>query len=128
MTVLHLTTDELLTVAEIALGHPPELRDPGLLDSALHRPRATWFGDDAYPDVDAKAAALLLSLVGNHPFVDGNERVGWVATAVFYELNGHDLCPPDDDVAYELVMSIATGEVHDVVAVASTLRGWSSRL
>ena len=58
-----------------------------LLDSAVHRPQVSVFGDDAYPGIDDKAAALLESLVRNHALVDGNNRIGWLATAVFYGLN-----------------------------------------
>lgn len=120
----YLSIDELLAVASIAIGHRAEVRDHGLLDSALHRPRSTWYGQDAYPDLDSKAAALLLSLVGNHPFVDGNKRVGWIATGVFYELNGFDLSPPSQDDAFDLVMAIAAGEQDNLEKVAETLRLW----
>ena len=84
------------------------IRDIGLLDSAVHRPQVSVFGSDAYPSIDEKAAALLESLVRNHPLVDGNKRIGWLATVVFYGLNDITLEAPDDD-AYDLVIAIASG-------------------
>jgi death-on-curing protein len=64
------------------------IRDPGLLDSALHRPQSRFGGKDVYPTVPLKAAALLHSLVRNHPLVDGNKRLAWLVTVIFLDLNG----------------------------------------
>lgn len=64
------------------------VRDPGLLDSALHRPQSRFGGKDIYPTVPLKAAALLHSLTRNHPLVDGNKRLAWLVTVVFLDLNG----------------------------------------
>jgi death-on-curing protein len=102
-----------------ALGTGP-VRDVGLLDSAAARPRSAAFGEDAYPTLSLKAAALLHSLVGNHALVDGNKRLGWLATVVFLDLNGHapDL---DDDAAFTLVIDVAAGAV-DVEDIAARLR------
>ncbi|CCH76659.1 Death-on-curing family protein [Nostocoides japonicum T1-X7] len=102
----YLTLDNLLALIE-DLGVGP-IRDVGLLDSAVHRPRATAFGDEAYPEVDEKAAVLLESLVRNRSLADGNKRLGWLATVVFYGLNDITLDAPDDD-AYDLVIAVATG-------------------
>jgi len=66
------------------------------------------YGTDAYPDLDQKAAVLLESLVRNHALIDGNKRIGWLATVVFYGLNNIELEAPDDD-AYDLVIAIASG-------------------
>lgn len=99
------------------------MHDVGLLDSAAHRQSATVFGQDAYPDIDAKAAALLESIVGNHPLVDGNKRLGWLAVVVFYGLNDIDLQAPDDD-AYELVIAVASGRA-DHAEAARTLGQWN---
>jgi death-on-curing protein len=104
----YLTLEDLLALIE-DLGVGP-IRDVGLLDSAVHRPQATVYGDDAYPDLDQKAAVLLESLVRNHALIDGNKRVGWLATVVFYGLNNIELEAPDDD-AYDLVIAIATGAI-----------------
>ncbi len=70
------------------------MRDLGLLDSAVHRTRASVMGQDAYPDLITKAAALLHSLARNHPFVDGNKRLAWLATYVFCAKNDVELDPP----------------------------------
>lgn len=100
------------------------IRDLGLLDSAAHRPTTALFGQDAYPDLDGKAAALLESVVRNHPLVDGNKRLGWLAVVVFYGLNDVELDAPDD-VAYDLVIGVASGSLgHE--AVAGTFARWRS--
>jgi death-on-curing protein len=117
----HLTTEQALRIARAAVGGPVEVRDVGLLDAAVHRPRASVLGQDAYPDVFAKAAALLHSLARNHPLVDGNKRLAWLATYVFCAKNGIELDPGDDD-AYELVVGIAAGEIDDVAVIADWLR------
>lgn len=119
MTVL-LTVEDLLALVE-DLGVGP-VRDVGLLDSAAHRPGSVLYGREAYVDVDAKAAALLDSVVGNHALVDGNKRLGWLAVVVFYGLNDIDLDAPDDP-AYELVMAVARRELS-IDEIAATLAGW----
>jgi len=88
----YLTTDDLIVLLEELGGL--QVRDLGLLDSAAHRPQATAFGDDAYPDLDTKAAVLLESIVRNHPLVDGNKRLAWVAVVVFYGVNRRALRAP----------------------------------
>ena len=104
----YLDLDDLIDLARALLGDPPPIRDLGLLGSAAARPQVTAFGHDAYPDVITKAAALLQSIVSNHSLVDGNERLGWLATAVFLELNGFNASTiPNDDV-YDLVIWIAS--------------------
>jgi death-on-curing protein len=119
LTVL-LTVEDLLTlVADLAVG---PVRDVGLLDSAAHRPGAVLYGLEAYPDIDRKAAALLDSLVGNHALVDGNKRLGWLAVVVFYGLNDIDLDAPDEP-AYQLVMSVARGDLS-VDEIAAALAHW----
>ena len=116
----YLTTEDLLTLAT-DLGVGP-IQDLGLLDSAAHRPSSSVLGRDAYPDIDAKAGALLESIVVNHPLVDGNKRLGWLAVVVFYGLNGIDLHAPDDD-AYDLVIAVASGAADHRVA-AHELARW----
>lgn len=87
------------------------VRDVGLLDSALARPRSSAFGADAYDSIDLKAAALLHSLVNNHPLVDGNKRLAWLATVVFLRINGVDVEASNDD-AFSLVWEIASGSLE----------------
>lgn len=74
--------DDLIDLAVALLGDPPPIRDIGLFGSAAARPGTTVFGVDAYPDLFGKAAALLHSFVNHHALVDGNKRLGWLATAV----------------------------------------------
>lgn len=87
--VLHLSVDEVLAIHTRLLetfGGPPGVRDPGLLESALFRPRTGY-----YRDIAEMACALFESLLMNHPFIDGNKRVAFFATDVFLRLNGWKL-------------------------------------
>ena len=102
----YLSLEDVLSLIEDLRVGP--IRDIGLLDSAVHRPQVSVFGTDAYPGVDNKAAVLLESLVRDHALIDGNKRIGWLATVVFYGLNDITLEAPDDD-AYNLVIAIASG-------------------
>lgn len=120
----HLTTEQALRIARHAVGGPVEVRDLGLLDAAVHRPRASVLGQDAYPGLFTKAAALLHSLTRNHPLVDGNKRLAWLATYVFCAKNGVELDPSDDD-AYRVVVSVAAGELDDVAEIARILESWA---
>jgi death-on-curing protein len=106
--VEYLDIDDLIELARTLLGDPPPIRDVGLLGSAAARPQATAFGHDAYPDVVTKAAALLQSIVNNHALVDGNKRLGWLAPAVFLELNGINPTKISNNDVYELVMWLAS--------------------
>ncbi len=84
------------------------LRDEGLRQSAVYRPQASFGGQDLYPDLFSKAAALGRSLIANHPFVDGNKRVGFEAMRLMLRLNGYDL-HASLDAKYDFVMEIAKG-------------------
>ncbi|WP_280234746.1 type II toxin-antitoxin system death-on-curing family toxin [Nocardia cyriacigeorgica] len=115
----HLTLVELLNLAE-RLG-TPEVRDYGLLQSALARPQASVFGQDAYPDVWHKAAALMESIARNHGLVDGNKRLAWYAAWVFLHLNGHPLDVRFDvDAAERFVLEVCQG-LLDVPGIAGEL-------
>lgn len=122
--VEHLTVDDLIELARRLLGDPPPIRDAGLLASAAARPRATAFGEDAYGDVWEMAAALLHSIVTNHPLVDGNKRLGWLATAVFLLLNDVPADAADNDDVVELVVAVAEGRAgaREVADIAALLR------
>ena len=120
-SVEFLDTDDLIEVARRLLGDPPPVRDVGLLAAAAARPQASAFGSDAYPDTWTKAAALLQSVVNNHALIDGNKRLGWLATAVFLELNGASVTAAPNDDVYELVMSVAEEDVA-VEEIADLLR------
>ena len=119
--VEYLDLDDLLALAEQLLGSEPPIRDIGLLGSAVARPRTRAFGEDAYPGLWTKAAALLHSIVNNHALVDGNKRLGWLATAIFLELNGASVMAASNDDVFELVMSVAASEAS-VEEIASSLR------
>lgn len=120
-TIEYLDAEDLVDLARRLLGDPPPIRDLGLLGAAAARPRASAFGEDAYPDIWSKAAALLHSVVGNHPLVDGNKRLGWLATAVFLELNKSSVSTAADDDVYDLVIAVATS-VLSVEDIAEALR------
>jgi death on curing protein len=122
----HITLEQALRIARRAVGGPIEVRDLGLLDAAVNRPRATVFGQDAYPELLDKAAALLHSLARNHPLVDGNKRLAWLATYVFCAKNGFELDPMDEE-AYALVVGVAAGEIDDVDAIARAFNGFVRR-
>ncbi|GAA3147441.1 type II toxin-antitoxin system death-on-curing family toxin [Streptomyces echinatus] len=119
----HLTVAEVTALAGIAFGgREPEAREPGLLASAVLRPRARMFGTAAYDDLYEQAAALLHGLASNHPLVDGNKRTAWLAAATFLALNGVDLVGVDQDVAYALVIDVAAGAESEVAVIAERLR------
>lgn len=123
----YLDLDDLVAAVEVAVGGRPEVRDWGLLESTLARPRASVFGEDAYPGLNGKAAALLHSLVANHALVDGNKRLGLVAVLLFYGLNGHDLTATEDE-RVDLILAIAEGRLSDVEKIAERLAPWVVRL
>lgn len=114
--------------AHVAITGSDAVRDGGGIDSAAGRPRATAFGEDAYPAVWEKAAALMQSLARNHGFVDGNKRTAWVAAMAFLAVNGHPLDPAFDvDAAEEFVLAVATGALTDVACIASELARFTLR-
>jgi death on curing protein len=116
----YLTVEQALRIARAAVGGPIYVRDIGLLEAAVHRPRTSVLGHDAYPDLLTKAAALLHSLARNHPLVDGDKRLAWLATYVFLAKNDVVL-EADDDSAYELVVAVAAGTIDDVAEIAAAL-------
>ncbi len=124
--MIFLDLEELLYLAEQTLGSSPVVRDHGLLQSALARPQASAFGKDAYPGIHDKAASLLHSLARNHALVDGNKRLSLAGVIAFYGMNGIRLTLTNEQ-AYRLVMSVATGEMDDVSAIASALERATAR-
>jgi death-on-curing protein len=116
-----LDLDDVVDLAIALLGDPAPIRDIGLLGSAGARPQTTAFGEDAYPDIWTKSAALLHSIVKNHALVDGNKRLGWLATAVFLQINGIEISRANNDDVYDLVIDIAAGQ-PTVGAIAERLR------
>lgn len=120
----YLDLDDLLEIARRAVGDDVAVRDYGLLESALARPRASVFGQDAYPELHTKAAALMHSLARNHALVDGNKRLAWTACLTFLAINGHWISAPEDD-RFDFVIRVATGAEPDVDDIARELRAWS---
>ncbi|OQO89961.1 death-on-curing protein [Saccharomonospora piscinae] len=118
--MIYLRMPELLHVLRRTLGHDVTVRDHGLLEAALARPQATVFGNDAYKTLAEKAGALLHSLARDHALIDGNKRLALAATVAFLGVNGRIMTLSNDE-AYELVMSVATGELDDVAVIAKHL-------
>ncbi len=114
----YLELEDLLALTR-ALGAGP-VRDLGLLDAACSRPRSSAFGEDAYPTLALKAAALLHSIARNHALVDGNKRLAWLGAVVFLDLNGYEVAVSDNE-AFELVMAVAQSDL-DVEDIAAALR------
>lgn len=102
------------------------VRDLGLLDSALSRPRASLFGQDAYPSIYLKAAALMESIILNHPMIDGNKRSSWFGLNAFLLLNGL-VIEADQVEAYEFVPGIATKKI-DIESSANWIEKHSKKL
>ena len=106
-----LDLDDVLLLIRRHLGDPPPIRDAGLLASAVARPQATVLGEDAYPTIWMKAAALLQSIVNNHALVDGNKRLGWLTTATFLELNDASVAGASNEEVYDLVIEVASSDL-----------------
>src|SRR5271168_1267213 len=106
--VEYLTLEDLLDLVNALSAGP--VRDLGLLDSACHRPQAGFFGQEAYPTLAGKAAALMHSLACNHALVDGNKRLALLATVVFLRVNGHRLDLTDDE-AFDVTLAVAAGQL-----------------
>lgn len=87
------------------------VKDAGLLDSALARPKTSLFGEDAYPSLELKAAAMMHSIIKNHPMVDGNKRTSWIALNSFLALNGYSLIATTQE-GLKFVLDVATDKVN----------------
>lgn len=120
----YLDLDDLLDTAREAVGADVAVGDWGLLESALARPRASVFGEDAYPDLHLKSVALLHSLARNHALVDGNKRLAWTACRTFLAINNQWISAGEDE-RFEFVIGVATGALADLGKIAEQLRAWS---
>lgn len=89
-------------------GGADGVRDLGAIQSALAQPQMTFGSEELYPTVEAKASAICFSLVKNHPFIDGNKRVGHAAMETFLVLNGYELGADIDD-AETVILRLASG-------------------
>ena len=101
-------------------------RDWGLLGGALARPLTTVMGEEVYPTLWLKAAALLDSIERNHPFFDGNKRVGAILTALVLTANGVPVRVDDDDAWYDLILDVAAGHL-EVPEIAERIQAISER-
>ncbi|WP_199034536.1 type II toxin-antitoxin system death-on-curing family toxin [Glycomyces salinus] len=119
----YLSTESLIDLVKVAVGPEAKIRDVGLLESAAARPQTRLFGEDAYETLVEKAAALLHSVVSNHPLVDGNKRLGFVAAATFLSINGIELRDPDEveGDAYQLIIEVASGQLTSVDEIGRRL-------
>jgi death-on-curing protein len=117
--VIYLDLTDLLHIATRTLGSF-ELRDVGLLEAAAARPQAIAYGQDAYPTLPLKAAALLHSIARSDALVDGNKRLALSATMVFLGINGTRLALTND-AAFDLVYAVAAGQLTDLAAIAAAI-------
>ena len=111
--IVYLSTAQILALhrAQLrAFGGLEGVRDAAALGAACARPAATFDGEDLYDDLAAKAAALMHSLVQNHPFVDGNKRVAVAAAELLLDANGYLLLARDDELE-EVTHAAARGEL-----------------
>jgi len=120
----YLSVQEVISLHSLLIaqsGGSSGLRDRGALESAVAQPEASFGGQDLYPDLASKAAALGHSLIQNHPFVDGNKRVGHAAMEVFLLLNGNELDASVDEQE-KIIIEVASGNVSRI-----ELSGWISK-
>jgi death-on-curing protein len=117
--------EELHDLQMEQFGGASGLRDRGGLEAAAARPAMTFGGEDLYPDIPVKAAALLHSLVMNHPYVDGNKRIAVNVAEFFSELNGYRLEASDKELE-NVTLAVARGEM-DAEPLAIWLRQRTSR-
>jgi death-on-curing protein len=116
----YLTPRHLVRIADIATGGHAQIRDRGLIESAAQRPATALFGEEQYPSLLDKAAALIHSIARFHPLVDGNKRLAWLSGYTFLALNGVDVTATNEQ-AYELIMAVAAGRLDDVPGIAKAL-------
>lgn len=112
----YLSLQEVISLHSLLIaqsGGSSGLRDRGALESAVAQPEASFGGEELYPDLASKAAALGHSLIQNHPFVDGNKRIGHAAMEVFLLLNGHEIDASVDDQE-KIIIEVASGKVSRI--------------
>lgn len=122
--MVYLSLAQVLALHKLSLqrfGGVEGIRDKALFESAVMRPMQSVMGQDAYPDVFSKTAALLESLVLNHPFLDGNKRTAFIASIVMLEVNGWKFCAEEMDAA-DFVLAVAAGKIKGVEKIAAWLK------
>jgi death on curing protein len=113
MSPMFLTLDEVLAIHSDQIarhGGSPGVRDVGLLQSALAQPQASFAGQLAHADLWEMAAAYLFHITSNHPFIDGNKRVGLVAAIVFIRMNDLDITATNDEL-HDLTLKVAQSQI-----------------
>lgn len=119
----YLTVEDVLYLHVLAMlstgDEPRDPRETGLLDSAVAQPAVTFGGEDLYPTLPVKGAAIFRSLIKNHPFIDGNKRTAFLVLSAFLRLNGHHLTFTQDE-AFEFVLWVATSS-SSVEEIADSL-------
>lgn len=121
--MIYLTPEQVLFIHSRLVtetGGSHGVRDLGLLESAVARPQATFDGKELYPDLFTKTAVLMDSLINNHPFLDGNKRIGITAAGLFLLINGWKLTAPQEDL--ETITLQVASEGMEITALASWLR------
>ncbi|MEY4423694.1 MAG: hypothetical protein RLZZ258_797 [Actinomycetota bacterium] len=96
------------------------VQDAGLLEGALARPQTSLFGEDAYPEFELKVAAMMHSILKNHPMIDGNKRTAWSLSVIFMFINGYKHNFTEHE-AFDLVLAIATDK-YDIGQAATIIR------
>ena len=122
-----LTVDDVLMIHEDQIelfGGASGIRDHGLLESAIAQPQMSFGDTFAHRDLFEMAAAYLFHLTSNHPFIDGNKRIGLASALVFLEINGIEITQ-GTDLLYELTMSVARGSA-DKLEITQALRSLAS--
>mgnify|MGYP000167986741 CR=1 FL=1 len=117
--MIHLTKEQILLMHSLCIsqtGGADGIRDDGLLDLAVNSPYQSFGGIDLYPSIQTKAAQICFSLINNHPFVDGNKRIGILVMLTILELNGITV-ETSDDALISLGLSVAQGNTNsDAIA------------
>jgi death-on-curing protein len=124
--VTYLSSEDLRVVGERLFGGKMRVRDWGLIEAALARPKVTVFGQDAYPDLHSKAAALVHSIGTGRSLVEGSRGLALMVVLLFYGFNGYRFTASEDDRG-QVSIDIAAGELDWVPAIAERLAGWAVR-
>lgn len=121
--MIYLTAEQIIDINARHLAGQPAVRDAGQVASAAMRPQTVMFGEEMFPTVAEKAAALLHSLICTHPFVDANKRTAWAAARVFAMLNGLEITLSHDE-AFDLVLHIAQScQDNEIKGISGALEG-----
>jgi death-on-curing protein len=119
--IQYLSLEEVIEIGE-ALIPDFRIRDIGLLESAVHRPVTVIYGQEAYPSIEGKIAALMHSLAANHALIDGNKRLTWSSGRLFAILNDLDFYVGIDE-AEEVIISLSSGGL-DAKSLAPIIGKW----